>query len=285
MPNDGDDCDLTQVLQELQQNYWRFDASEKQSLVEKDLANLSWQELLRLNHLCCSEVIGSPAGQKQLGGADVNDDSESTRDLDLVFWPHVAARLASSESPFRTRHCSVWQGDAGESEAREPDHSGKLLNPSLTHFGSLEVICLDENQVPKEIAFVSFDELRGVIFARPSLFRAAKLLYDDGREDEIVWVPLLYGFSHQSSSEHYRDGRMTRFLAHMEVEGVKQSVGIGIGQQDFMVAGGDGNATLFGLGSVGEIMVALEAADPKFDQKCRARGLDPIEVRKHISGG
>jgi hypothetical protein len=29
-------------------------------------------------------------------------------------------------------------------------------------------------------------------------------------------------------------------------------------------------------------MVALEIADPKFDLKCRARGLDPVHVRQEV---
>ena len=33
------------------------------------------------------------------------------------------------------------------------------------------------------------------------------------------------------------------------------------------------------LGSIGEIMIVLFMDDPKFDQKCMARGLDPEEVR------
>ena len=41
---------------------------------------------------------------------------------------------------------------------------------------------------------------------------------------------------------------------------------------------GDGQS-LFGLGSIGEIMIALYMNDPTFDQKCKARGLDPEAVR------
>jgi hypothetical protein len=33
------------------------------------------------------------------------------------------------------------------------------------------------------------------------------------------------------------------------------------------------------LGSIGEILIVLFMDDPKFDQKCRARGLDPEEVQ------
>ena len=40
---------------------------------------------------------------------------------------------------------------------------------------------------------------------------------------------------------------------------------------------------IFGLGSIGEIMVVLFWDDPKFDQKCRARGLDPDDVRRSMN--
>lgn len=55
---------------------------------------------------------------------------------------------------------------------------------------------------------------------------------------------------------------------------------IGVGHQDFVMEGD--RQTLFGLGSIGEIMITLSVDDLKFDQKCKARGFDPDEVRRSM---
>ena len=38
-----------------------------------------------------------------------------------------------------------------------------------------------------------------------------------------------------------------------------------------------------GLGNIGEIMITLSVDDPRFEQKCRARGLDPAAVRADLA--
>ena len=282
MPPKREDQDLARTLAAIQQAYWEFDASEKSRLCQGKPTELPWPSMLRLNHLCCMETLGTAAGQEELQSEETRDERDLTEGLDLRFWPALLAKLASPDSPYRPRPCSVWQGAAGASNSRDADLGGWFSNASLSHFGSLEVIRLDNQQKPKELAFVALDELRGVILAPSSIFRAVKLLYDDGRDDEIVWIPLLYGFSWQSSRQSDRDGRLTRFVSHTAVPGLKWPSGIGIGHQDFVIDNQDRGSTLFGLGSIAEIMVALEITDPKFDVKCRARGLDPERIRREI---
>lgn len=144
--------------------------------------------------------------------------------------------------------------------------------------GALEVVRLDAQQQPTELVFVPLDDLRGVVLASPAIFRLAKLFFDDGRPDEIVLVPMIYGISWSTSNAVHHDGSLTTFVAHVQRRGEAQARGIGLGHQDFVVSG-DG-ARLMGLGAIGEIMVALSVDDPRFDQKCRARGLDPAVVRR-----
>ena len=190
----------------------------------------------------------------------------------------LLAVLTSNDSPYRPRHVAVWQGKAGESDMRKPDLQGVLRNASLTHLGCVEVLRLDSHLQPVEICFVPFDSLRGIRFAGQALFRYAKLLYDDGRSEELVLVPLLYGVSWSTPNAFDQDGTLTRFLCTVHVEGHESQYSIGVGHQDFLIDGG--GQTLFGLGSVGELMVALVTDDPRFAEKCRVRGLDPKEVLK-----
>ena len=56
---------------------------------------------------------------------------------------------------------------------------------------------------------------------------------------------------------------------------------IGAGHQDLVMEGDWW--MFFGLESIGEIMVVLFMDDPKFDQKCKARGLDPDDVRRSMN--
>jgi len=146
------------------------------------------------------------------------------------------------------------------------------------------VLRLDERQKPKQLAFVAFDDLQTVAVAGAGAFRAARLFYDDGRPDEIVLLPLLYATSWKSSSPYLRDGRMTQFLAHPPGGGPAAPFGLGVGQQDFSINEGERQGT-FGLGSVGQITFALDAADPRFALKCRARGLDPDELLRAAGPG
>jgi len=97
-----------------------------------------------------------------------------------------------------------------------------------------------------------------------------------------VIVPLLYGISWLTGSRFDHDGSLTRWVAHLPVEGLEPKPGIGVGHQDFVLETETGETSLVGHGSVGEIMVALEIGDPRFELKCRSRGLDPDDVRRQM---
>src|SRR5262249_4830859 len=159
----------------------------------------------------------------------------------------IGRRLIATDSPYRPRPAMIWQGQSAQpGSSRGPDMQGEFLNPSLTHLGCLEVYRGDATNQPTGIDFVSFDELAGVVVARPNLIRASKLFCADGR-DEIVLVPLLYGLTWAIGDEYDRAGRMTRFVAHLDDEEVRAlgASGLGVGQQDFIIRGKYGVARLF----------------------------------------
>lgn len=139
------------------------------------------------------------------------------------------------------------------------------------------------NRPPSRMDFVSFDDLAGVGFAPPHLIRGAKLYYEDGRA-EIVRLPLLYGLTWAIGNQHDRAGRMTRFVGNLNDADIGRlgASGLGVGHQDFKLRREDGGGNLLGLGSVSEIAFPLDMGDPRFDEKARARGLDPDEVRRQV---
>jgi hypothetical protein len=172
----------------------------------------------------------------------------------------------------------VWQGSAGASDTRPPTMDGTLRNASLTHLGCVEVLRMDSQDRPTGIDFIALDDIRGMLLASPSIFRAAKILFEDGRPGEIVRLPLVYGFSWFTGRGEDTDGTLTRFCSHITTPISSSPLGIGLGHQDFVLESPKG-ASLFGLGSVGELMMPLFANDPRFNERCRARGIDPEKAR------
>jgi hypothetical protein len=257
--------------------YWKFDGGEQAGLLARGAESLPWHELLRLHHLNCLEALGAPAVRRPLERNEVPPplDEESLAALERC--RQSAERLLAPDSPYRPRDADVWQGELDPEGRRPPTVRGVLCNPSLTHLGSLEVLRLDGEQRPKELAFVAFGDLRTVAVAGSGAFRAARLFYDDGRPDEIVLVPLLYATSWHASSPYLRDGRMTKFLAHPPGDGPAARFGLGVGQQDLSAGEGEGQSA-FGLASVASVTFLLDPADPRFESRCRARGIDPDEL-------
>ena len=63
----------------------------------------------------------------------------------------------------------------------------------------------------------------------------------------MVMVPMLYGVSWSSREGADRDGSTTRFVAHVTAALGDQTLGLGIGHQDFTLCD---DGTIFGLGSM-----------------------------------
>lgn len=277
---------LADSATQLQCAYWTYDVDEKAELLSRYPGSLSWAELLRLHHLACLALSNTDEGQVQLMSdkLEIGNRYEAPEGPAYNLCKGLAERLLSKESPYKARHCVIWKGQSGQTpQSPPPDFQGRMRNASLTHLGCMEVIHLDEDNHPSSLSFVPFDDIRGVMFTASGLFRPAKILYEDSRQEEIVLIPLLYGVSWFISDQFYRDGTLTRFYCHLPVEGLAMQVGIGVGHQDLLLTKPDGNVqSLMGLGSVSEIMVALSVDDPRFEQKCRARGLDPAYVKQEF---
>lgn len=253
---------------EMHRDYWTLDAEALAQLQARGIEQLGWRELLRLHHLLCVQRLHQP----------------TERDVASEKCRHTVRRLLATDSPYRPRPAVIWQRRSAQPEAdREPDLDGELVNPSLTHLGCLEVYRIDALKHPRRMDFVGFDELTGIQFGPVSLIRAAKLTYEDGHA-ETVLVPLLYGLTWSYGSDDDRAARMTRFLLHLDEmdPGQRWASGTGVGQQDLSIHRQDGGAKLFGLGSVSEMVFPLDLLDPRFDEKARARGIDPDDARRQM---
>jgi hypothetical protein len=253
---------------ELQRAYWTPSREEQAQLEARGVDELSWRECLRLHHLLCLQRLH--AGPERAAATDK--------------CKRTVRRLLAPDSPYRPRPAMIWQGQTAQlGGSREPSMQGEFLNASLTHLGCLEIYRLDAASEPAGIDFVSFDELSGMAFATPNLIRAAKLFFDDGH-DQIVLVPMLYGLTWMIGNEFDREARLTRFVAHIDGDEVGSlgASGLGVGQQDFTTRNHQGSCSLFGIGSVAEIAFPLDMRDSRFDEKARARGIDPDQVRRQM---
>jgi hypothetical protein len=259
---------------ELQKSYWAPNHNEKAALLKIGVENLSWKALLRLHHLHCVEVFHSGMRIDQSGQlAQSIVQSEPSSSLSEV----ILDRLTCAQSPYHSRHCMVWQGDPANSEA---SIIGLVRNASFTHCGSLEIISLNDKYEPMALDFLSFNEIRGIAFGGPALFRAAKIEFEDERPAQLVWIPLIYGLSWSLEQSHLHDGTMTMFTYSTTVK-ARTQISIGVGHQD-LTCEKEGHATLFGVGSIKMLATMLQMSDPDFDCRCRRRGMDPVEIRSKI---
>lgn len=223
----------------IQMAYWSHNPVEKEALLRRGVERLGWGDLLRLHHLTCMELYF----QAEAAGDDSDPQEASGPAADLC--RQIIGRLLGADSPYRPRAAQVWQKSGDD-----PDLQGTLANASVTHLGSLEIIRMDQERGRFEgIEFVPFADLHNVELAEPGLFRPARVNRVGGGGPEVALIPLLYGVSWLSARESDYDGSMTRFCAHLLVEGVEGDLPVGIGHQDFMLDRG----TLFGMASVAAV--------------------------------
>ena len=263
----------------IQEDYWTHNAQEKAELLARR-GGLSWPEKLRLLHLAAMELLLSDAGRAAMNDMVLVEGSAPPEGLALDLYGELAAELLSAASPYRVRNGMVWLGLQGHGEKREPSLKGPIRNASLTHLGSLEVIRLDEAGLPRELAFVAMDDIRGAAFGPAALYRYARIFYDDGRAPETVLLPLLYGMSWSSREPLFRTGSATRFVFSIRPSDTHPPMGIGLGQQRLWGHGRHPGPkqTTVPLASVDALLTALEVGDPRLLLKSKARGIDPDAV-------
>jgi hypothetical protein len=264
---------------QVHKKYWTYNAEEKDKLLAK--TERTTKENLRLLHLILMGYFESEEGREHLHDEDSFDEEDWDKDTQSQC-KTILDSLIQGYNPFRPKQCYIWQGEIAEEETQNPDMQGKMINASLTHLGCVEVIRLDEENNPTEVDFIPLDDLSGIMFAQPSIYRAAKIFYDTEEPDEVVYIPLIYGLSWYSNNEFDHDGSITRFCCNMETDHPLVN-GVGIGMQDFAFVDTEDNQSMLGLVSMSEIMVGLELDDPRFEEKCQLRGVDPDEIRARFT--
>lgn len=266
------------TARQLQVQYWRFNRQEFEQLQGKLKSGTTWSQRLRLLHLCCAAMIESSEGVSVLNADEFSDDAAKHPLAGLT--AKLAGMLLGATSPFRARNAMLWQGMLNPEVQRPPDLGGHLLNPSLSHLGCVEVLRLKDESIPNRLEFVPLHAIKGLYMATPGLFRAARLMEENGR-DEVVWLPALYGLSWRSRQSFDTDGTMTRFVMYTHEAASGRDFGIGIGQQDWEVIQEQGHQ-LVGINSVCELDMPIDVREAGWEAIARGRGIDPQEVRRQL---
>jgi hypothetical protein len=294
----------------LQKRYWSPAPEELLELEGRGLGALDWVEKLRLHHLRCLALLDAHEGVLRRGLLAPVAERPGADELATAMDPVLRERVAASAkmllgrgSPYRPRHGFAWVGDGPPEGDAVPysDFQGRIVNGSLTHLGCVEIIRLDPTTLePAAIEFLAFDEImtlaRGPRGDAGGPFVPARILREYGQGELVVLLPLRYGLSWFALETDVLRGEAAHEVAGIEVRGLadasksfsepldRRMLGISVGPQRLEVLSDYVQEGLgrFELGAAYQISLAIDQDDPRFDDKCRGRGLDVEATRGDV---
>jgi hypothetical protein len=297
----------------LQKAYWAPAPAELAQLEAIAFEQLRGPELLRLHHLRILALLDARDAVLRRGLLAPAAERPLAEDLAVATDPALLAKVEASakalvrrRSSYRPRHGFVWTG-AGAPETDEvpySDFQGRLVNASLSHLGSLEIIRLDERFEPAALEFLDFDQILTISLGATEAgdrapFRPARILREYGREELVVLLPLRYGLSWLAHEVELLRGHAEHRVAAIELTGLAapdraignphdaRELGVEVGLQRLEVLSdysedGDRGLSRFTLADAYQISLAIDQDDPRFTDKCRGRGLDPEATRGDV---
>jgi hypothetical protein len=294
----------------LQKRYWSPAPDELRELEGRGLAAIDWVEKLRLHHLRCLALLDGCDGLLRRGLLASAPERPGADELERAIDPALRERVAASakallgrRSPYRPRHGFAWLGDGPPEGDAVPysDFQGRIVNASLTHLGCVEIIRLDPSTLePAALEFVAFDEImtlaRGPRSSASDPFVPARILREYGQDELVVLLPLRHGLSWFAREPELLRGEATHEVAAIELRGLadptkafyesldRRMLGIAVGPQRLEVLSDFAQEGLgrFELGGAYQMSLAIDQDDPRFDDKCRGRGLDVEATRGDV---
>ena len=268
---------------ELQKAYWRFDADEYDALWARGVTELSWKECFRLHHLGVLRRVEEVGLSRLVEGTALPEATAA--ELEML------AHLCSKASPYRPRHGFCWQGQRPPETDEIPysDFQGRLMNACTTHLGAFEVLSLDDALTPQRVEFLAFDEVMTLASPAGPPFRGARILPEYGHAPRVVLLPRNYGLTWRVPVAELLRGEQHRVLGSPRGEGDEPLAGagvVGLGAQTLRCASefADEGLSELSMSSCYQISLAIDADDPRFEEKCRGRGIDPAATRAEAEG-
>src|SRR5690606_17120793 len=157
---------------------------------------------------------------------------------------------------------------------------------ALTHLGAIEVLSLDDNLQPQRIEFLPFDELMTLASPAGPPFRGARVLPEYGQRARVVLLPRVYGLTWRVPIAELLRGEDTRTFGRLDggsqtAEPLAGATVFALGAQKLRSASdfADEGLQEFRLAECYQVSLAIDADDPRFDEKCRGRGIDATATR------
>jgi hypothetical protein len=294
----------------LQKRYWSPAPDELGELEGRGLAALDWPEKLRLHHLRCLALLDAREGLLRRDLLAPAAERPGAVDLENAIEPDLRQRVMASgkallgrRSPYRPRHGFAWLGDGPPEGDAVPysDFQGRIVSASLTHLGCIEIIRLDPSTLePAALEFLAFDQVmtlaRSPRAHASDPFVPARILREYGQDPLVVLLPLRYGLSWFALEPELLRGQATHEVAPIELRGLadptkalyesldRRMLGIAVGPQRLESLSDYAQEGLgrFDLGAAYQISLAIDQDDPRFDDKCRGRGLDVEATRGDV---
>jgi hypothetical protein len=294
----------------LQKRYWSPAPDQLRELEGRGWGALDWPEKLRLHHLRCLALLDAGEGVLRRGLLAPTAERPSAEEISSAIDPVLRERVAASakgllglRSPYRPRHGFAWLGGGAPEGDAVPysDFQGRTVNASLTHLGSVEIIRLDPTTLePAALDFLAFDEImtlaRGPRAHASDPFVPARILREYGQGELVVLLPLRHGLSWFALEPELLRGEAVHDVAAIELRGLadvaksltepldRRMLAIAVGPQRLEVLSDYAQEGLgrFELGAAYQISLAIDQDDPRFDDKCRGRGLDVEATRGDV---
>ena len=295
---------------ELQRAYWTFSEEERARLVERGPAHLSWRERLRLHHLTCMGRLACL--QIKADPALVEKATNQCRALSYL--------LLSATSPYLPRPALIWDGYSAREESNWQGELLNPSLTHLGCLEIYRLDAANQPSEIDFVGFAELSGI--VFDPRPYAIVAARLFYDDGRTELVLVPRLygltwaigtqwdragsLTRFVAALDETPYRVDAITAQKIGLDLawappsstspmagfvkaskEGREYLIGsglisgLGVGQQRLVLPVQKG-AHALRLGAVGRISFLVDTSHPQFDERARASGLDPDEVRRQL---
>lgn len=207
----------------LQKDYWAINKDEKEILLAQFPDSIEWKNLLRLHHLLCMEALESM--QEKLSHTEKTTPIPGRETIQLL--QRTTNMLLGGKSPYRPRQGEI-EFDILTRQGSLKKFTGVLMNASLTHLGSIEVVWVDSDLNPVSMDFLPLDQLQSIM----NNTKGALITYKNKKEKDICYLATHYFFS--PACKKYINNTQTEYVYPL-YEANSEEPGIGLGVQEFVI--------------------------------------------------
>ncbi|MBN2442849.1 MAG: hypothetical protein JXJ04_15940 [Spirochaetales bacterium] len=221
---------MVDEIMKIQQNYWTFNKGEKEILLSQFPRISDWKDLLRLHHLLCMEAFHD----HMKGNFIFSRNKISSHNNTYLELQKTLAMLLSDESPYVPQQSEI-KFDILTRHKEFKKLTGILMNGSLTHLGSIEIVNVDSELTPLSISFLPLTHIKSIMINS----KGTLISYRNKKEKDICYLASHYYVSKESRK--YINSNETEYICTKEYENDHNEYGIGLGPQELVIIQQDGS--------------------------------------------